>query len=417
MSARIAMFSHWYDPEGGAAAAPGTIARALRDRGHDVHVVTGFPNYPTGKVFPGYRVRPYQLEVLDGVTVHRSAVYPSHDTGAANRAANYLSFAFTGAATGVIHLPTVDVGLVYSTPATAAIPGMALRALRRVPYVVQIQDMWTQSVTSSGFLGNTSDGRAERILHRFCDAVYKRAATIAVTSPGMRRLVEERGVDPGKIEFVPNWADEACFAPMTVTRDLLAEFGPFRPFTAMYAGNFGELQALQNVIDSAALLRDDKDIGFVLIGGGVAENRLRSRVDKLGLQNVRFVPSQPFGRMSDVLALGNVQLISLRDVPLLRSTLPSKLQANMAAGRPIIGAVAGDAAAVIKSSGAGFVSAPEDPVALAEAVRRMAQLTAQDREAMGVRARDYYLEHFSERVVGDHLSQILTSASRSLVAQ
>lgn len=411
------MISHWYDPEGGAAAGPGTIARALRDRGHDVHVVTGFPNYPMGRVFPGYRVRPYQREVLDGVTIHRSAVYPSHDTGAVNRAASYLSFACTGSAAGVLRLPKVDVGFVYSTPATAAIPGMVLRAVRGVPYVIQIQDMWPQSVTASGFLEGTRKGRTERVLHRFCDAAYKRAVSIAVTAPGMRGLIEERGVDPLKIEFVPNWADEACFAPTTVTRDLLAEFGPFRPFTAMYAGNFGELQALQNVIDSAALLRDDKDIGFVLIGGGVAENRLRSRVDKLGLQNVRFVPSQPFGRMSDVLALGNVQLISLRDVPLLRSTLPSKLQANMAAGRPIIGAVAGDAAAVIKSSGAGFVSAPEDPVALAEAVRRMAQLTAQDREAMGVRARDYYLEHFSERVVGDHLSQILTSASRSLVAQ
>jgi glycosyltransferase involved in cell wall biosynthesis len=411
------MISHWYDPEGGAAAGPGTIARALRDRGHDVHVVTGFPSYPTGTVFPEYRMRPYKREILDGVTIHRSAVYPSHDTRGAHRATNYLSFAFSGAVNAVARLPRVDAGFVYSTPATAAIPGMVLRALRGVPYVVQIQDLWPQSVTSSGFLEGASGGRAERVLHLFCDAVYKRAATIAVTSPGMRSLVEERGVDPLKIEFVPNWADEACFAPTTVTPGLLVELGPFRPFTAMYAGNFGELQALHNVIDSAALLRGDESIGFVLVGGGVAENRLRSRVAELGLDNVRFVPSQPFGRMSDVLALGDVQLISLKDIPLLRSTLPSKVQANMAAGRPIIGAVAGDAATVIKSSGAGFVSAPEDPVALAEAVRRMAQLSAQDRGAMGVRARDYYLEHFSERVVGDHLSQILTSASRSLVAQ
>jgi len=131
VSARIATFSHWYDPEGGAAPGPGTIARAVRDRGHDVHVVTDFPHYPTGTVFPGYSVRPYRREILGGVTIHRSAVSPSRDTGAFNRRASYLSFAFSGAADGVPRLPQVDVGFIYSTPATAAIPGMVLRPTRR----------------------------------------------------------------------------------------------------------------------------------------------------------------------------------------------------------------------------------------------------------------------------------------------
>ena len=412
MSLRIAMFSHWYDPEGGAAAGPGTIARALRDRGHDVHVVTGFPHYPAGNVFPGYKVRAYQREVLEGVTVHRSAIYPSHDTRALHRAANYLSFAFSGALVGLTRLPRVDVGFVYSTPATTAIPGMALRALRHVPYVVQIQDMWPQTVVASGFLDGAHVGRTERILQRFCDAVYRRATTIAVTSPGMRTLIEQRGIAPSKIEFVPNWADEACFLPGIATPELIEEFGPFRQFTAMYAGNFGELQALHHVIEAASLLRDEEDIGFVLVGAGVTEERLRARVADLDLDNIRFIPAQPFSRMSDVLALGDVQIVSLKDVPVLRSTLPSKLQGNLAAGRPIVGAVAGDAASVITSSGAGFVAPPENPGALAEAVRRMALLSAQERGAMGVRARDYYLENFSERVVGDHISRLLTAASR-----
>jgi len=412
VSLRIAMFSHWYDPEGGAAAGPGTIARALRDRGHDVHVVTGFPHYPAGNVFPGYKVRAYQREVLEGVTVHRSAIYPSHDTRALHRAANYLSFAFSGALVGLTRLPRVDVGFVYSTPATTAIPGMALRALRHVPYVVQIQDMWPQTVVASGFLDGARVGRTERILQRFCDAVYRQATTIAVTSPGMRTLIEQRGIAPSKIEFVPNWADEACFLPGTATPELIEEFGPFRPFTAMYAGNFGELQALHHVIEAASLLRDEEDIGFVLVGAGVTEERLRARVVDLDLDNIRFIPAQPFNRMSDVLALGDVQLISLKDVPLLRSTLPSKVQASLAAGRPIIGAVAGDAASVVTASGAGLITPPEEPRALAGAVRRMAHLSATEREAMGVRARDYYLKNFSERVVGDSLSRLLTAASR-----
>jgi len=411
------MISHWYDPEGGAAAGPGTIARALRDRGHEVHVVTGFPHYPGGTVFPGYRIGPYQRETLDGVTVHRSAIYPSHDSRRANRAANYLSFAASGAFNAVTRLPRMDAGLVYSTPATAAIPGMALRALRGVPYVAWIQDLWPQTVTSSGFIGGGSTGRTERVLHRFCDAVYRGASTIAVTSPGMRRLVEDRGVDPGKIEFVPNWADEASFAPVTATADLRVELGPFRPFTAMYAGNFGELQGLHTVVDAAAVLRDEPSIGFVLVGGGSVEQRLRSRVAGLGLDNVRFVAAQPFARMSEVLAAGDVQLISQKDVLLSRSTLPSKVQANLAAGRPVIGAVAGDAAEVITTSGAGYVCAPEEPLALAAAVRKMASLGAGERAAMGAAGRGYYQEHFSERVVGDHLSLLLAGASHRLVSR
>lgn len=412
MSLRIAVFSHWYDPEGGAAAGPGTIARALRDRGHDVHVVTGFPHYPAGRVFPGYKVRAYQREVLDGVTVHRSAIYPSHDARAFRRAANYLSYALSGAIVGLTRLPRVDVSLVYSTPATAAIPAMALRALRRVPYVVQIQDMWPQTVVSSGFLDGARAGRAERILQRFCDAVYRRATTIAVTSPGMRTLVEDRGVAPAKIEFVPNWADESSFRPGVATEELLQEFGQFRPFTAMYAGNFGELQALHHVIDAARLLQHARDIGFVLVGTGVTEQRLRAQVAEFGLDNVRFVPAQPFTRMSDVLALGDVQLISLKDTPLLRRTLPSKVQANLSAGRPVVGAVGGDAAAVIRSSGAGLVAPPEDPEALGETIMKMARLSAEQRGAMASKGRDYYLSNFSEQAVGDHLSRLLEAASR-----
>jgi len=408
MSLRIVMISQWYDPEGGAAAGPGTIARALRDRGHEVHVVTGFPNYPSGRVFPGYRVRPYVRETREGITVHRSAIYPSHDTGALKRAATYLSFAISGSINVLTRVPRPDVTFVYSSPATTAIPGMVLRALKGVPFLVQIQDMWPQSVTSSGFVADGRVGRVERVLQRYCDAVYSRASTIAVTSPGMRGMVEARGVRPQKIVLVPNWADESSFAPATVTEALVAEFGPFRPFTAMYAGNFGELQALDTVIDAANELRSDRRIGFVLVGAGVTESRLRARVRELGLDNVRFVPAQPFSRMAEVLALGDVQLISLKDVPLLRRTLPSKVQATLAAGRPIIGCVGGDAAAVIEQAGAGLTCAPQDPAALADAVRRMADEAPATREAFGLMARRHYHEHFSEQVVGDDLSNLLT---------
>lgn len=408
---RVGMVTQWYDPERGSAAQPGNISRSLVQRGHRVDVVTGFPNYPSGRLYPGYRVRPYQRETLGGVTVHRAPLYPSHDSNPIRRAANYLTFATAASATATKVLGDVGAILVHSTPATVALPAMVVRALRRKPYVLHVQDLWPQTVVSSALVG---DGRAdgiERILHKFCDAVYRRASTIAVTSPGMAALIAERGVPEDKIVFVPNWADEASFHPAQREPQIADELGIVAPFTVMYAGNFGDFQALDVVVAAADLLRAHADIRFVLVGGGVEEDRLRRMVRERALDNVTFVGQQPFDRMAAILALGDVQLVSLLDVPLFRTTVPSKVQGLLAAGRPVIAAVAGDAAKVVRDSGAGEVVRPGSARDLAEAVLAMREKTPEVRDAHGGAGRAYYLANFSEQVVGDRLSGLLQQAA------
>ncbi len=411
---RIGMLSHWFDPEGGAAGAPGTLAREFRDRGHDVHVVTGYPIYPKGRIFPGYRQRPYLREVIDGVTVHRSPIYPSHDDRAARRMANYLSFAASGSINAQRALGAADVSFVYSTPATAAIPALGLKWLRRIPFVVHIQDIWPQTVTASEFVDKGANGLLEGLLNVYCDHVYRAADSVAVTSPGMAALIEQRGIIGSKIHLVPNWAEESYFYPIPRADDLSESVRKQRTFTVMYAGNFGEMQDLMTVVRAAARLRNSSEIEFVLMGAGTVEKRLRAAVREESLDNIRFIGPQPFERMAEFLAIGDVQLITLKDRPLFRSTLPSKLQANLASGRPVIGAVAGDAADVITRSGAGLVVPPGDDAALAEAIRR---LSAEGGAALDHRsdlARQYYLDHFSTRVVGDRLEALLVdAASRS----
>lgn len=408
---RVGVVSHWFDPEGGAAAGPGTVARLLRDRGHEVNVLTGYPHYPAGKVFDGYHMRPYMREDMQGVSVHRAPVYPSHDIRAARRAASYLSFAASGAMLAPHALRGVDVVLVYSTPATAAIPAMALKAMWHVPFALWVQDLWPDSVTSSGLLDSANPGRLEGILHRFCDRTYRDAGVVAAIAPGMVERIAGRGIPRSKLRLIPNWADEASFHPAVATEETRREIGPLRPFSVMYAGNFGEMQGLESVIEAADLLRDRKEIGFVLVGGGVRERRLRDLVAERSLDNVAFVGAQPFDRMSEVLSLGDVQLVSLKDAPILRGTIPSKLQANLAAGRPVIGAVAGDAAAVIREAEAGYAVRPEDPRALADAVVRMASLDGAARHGMGRAARAYYSTHFSPKVVGAQLDSMLTEVA------
>lgn len=408
---RIAMMSQWYDPERGAAMTAGTIARALGARDNDVQVVTGFPNYPDGVVYPGYKMRAYQREELEGITVHRSPLYMSHDTNARRRAANYLSFAASASAVAATRLGKVDVALVHSTPATVAIPAMTRRLLRRTPYVVHIQDLWPETVTASGFLAEGGHRRVENMLHRFCDSVYRHAASIAVTSPGMADRILARGVPSQKISLVPNWADERRFHPATPSKAVIDAIGPRFPFTVMYAGSMGDVQALETLVDAATILREHLNIGFLLVGGGVAEHALKHRAREAGLRNLRFVARQPVDRMAEVLALGDVQVISLRDLPVFRATLPSKVQATLAAGRPIICAVDGDAARVVRESGGGIVTAPESAAEIAEAILAVANMSRDERLAMGDRGRLYYQNGLSEERGAEALDELLHEAA------
>lgn len=410
---KIGFITHWYDPEGGAAAGPGTIARALRDRGHDVSVVTGFPIYPSGNISEGYKLRPYQHEVLDGIDVHRSLIYPSHDDSPLKRMANYASFAMSSILTAMAVLRRCDVVFVYSTPATVGLPAVVLKMLIGMPFVVQIQDLWPDTVTQSEFASEGSRNKMHRILGRFCNSVYKHASSIAVTSPGMAALLDSRGVESSKVSVVPNWADEKSFYPTKSSIKERQHLGIQPGFTVMYAGNLGQAQDLQTVVRAASLVRERADINFVLVGSGVAEASLRAAADELKLTNLHFVESQPFSAMADVLASADVQLVTLRDVPLYRATLPSKLQAILAAGRPVIAAVAGDGGQVVSQAKAGIAIPPSDAAAMADAAVRLSEMSVAEREAMGTNGRNYYLENFSETVLGDRLSDLLVSAAAS----
>ncbi|MBB1054737.1 glycosyltransferase family 4 protein [Dietzia sp. B44] len=407
---KIGYVTQWFDPETGSAATPGIIARALTARGHDVEVLTGFPNYPEGRLYDGYGIAPYKREARGGMTVHRAPLIPTHESRAISRILNYSSFAAGATAVGARVLRDADVVLVHSTPATVAVPALAAKALYGVPFVPMIQDLWPDTVTSSGFLGDNPSSGVERTLHRFCDSVYRQAAHIAVISPGMSDSIQRRGIPPEKITFAPNWVDETTFHPELKDDELRRSFGLDRPFVVMYAGNFGEFQALDVVLAAAERLKARTDIQFALVGGGVMEQPLKRIAAEKRLDNMVFVPSQPFSAMTKVLALGDLHLVSLQDLPLFRITLPSKLQATLAAGKPLVGTVRGDAATVIKDSGAGRTSSPGDPDDLARVVTQMAD-DPEGTAAMGRAGREYYERVFSEDSSAGRLVSVLEMAA------
>ena len=402
---RIAFISQWFDPEGGSAAIPGSMVRALEERGHRVEVVTGFPNYPTGKVQAGYRVRLHQVEQRGRTTVHRVALYPSHDRSALRRMLNFVSFMATSSTIGAWFARRAGVALVYSTPATVGLAGVVLRTVFSRPYVLYIQDLWPDTLVATGLVPRRYERPATALLTHFCSLVYRRAGRIAVISPGMKRLLVERGVPEGKVDVIYNWVDEGVFRPEPVRTD------PTR-FTLMYAGNLGDVQGLDVLVRAVADLDDLDDLEVVLVGEGVARESLSRLAADLGVADrVAFAGPRPVTEMASLMATADVQLVSLKDLPLFHATMPSKVQAILACGRPLVISAPGDAAELVRASGAGLVAAPGDVSALADAIRRAHAMRGDGLETMGRAGRDFYQRELSAQVGAARMEAALEAAT------
>jgi colanic acid biosynthesis glycosyl transferase WcaI len=380
LAVRILMLTQWFDPE--PAFKGLQLARKLRESGHDVEVLTGFPNYPGGKLYPKYRIKLWQKELMDGVAVVRVPLYPSHDGSIFRRALNYLSFAAAAAFLGPWLVRRPDVIYAYHPPGTVAIPALTLSRWFSVPVIYDVQDLWPDTIISSGMARR---GYCMRMLDRLCRFAYRRMDAVTVLSPGFRRTLMERGVAADKLHVIYNWAPEihsTAELPHHQTSDR---------FTLAFAGTMGLAQGLDAVLDAAALCsRAVPRARFLFVGTGVDSTRLQLRAEKMRLSNVEFVGWQPREITKAILADADALLVHLKDEPLFSITIPSKTQAYLAVGRPIIMAVRGDAADLVVAAGAGVLAEPDNPQSIAEAVHQLAELPPEDRERMGRQGKEFY---------------------------
>lgn len=404
---RVAYITQWFPPEPVEIAL--WIPQALRRQGLSVGVLTGIPNFPSGRVHDGYRAWRGGRDGVDGFPVVRAALYPSHDRSSVGRIANYLSFAASSSVGGHRLLHSADVALVYGSPITAAAAALA----NRVPYVLLVQDVWPDSVFATGFL---SEGMtrmaAETLLNPFILTTYRRAAHIAVISPGMRDLLIDRGVPPEKVSVVYNWVDETVLRPMPPDVTLRAELG-IAPddFVLLYAGNHGAAQSLDIAIRAMAELRDLQRLHLLLIGDGVDKERLRRLATELSVENVHFRPPVPASLIPSQIAAADLMLVSLADEPLFHITLPSKVQGILACGAPVLACAPGDAARLVREARAGLIAQPGDPASLAAVIRHACSMPTDNLRAMGRAGLDFYRSRLSERTGASALAQLVTSAA------
>ena len=371
------------------------FARAVREAGVDLRVLTGFPNYPSGRLYPGYRMRPILHEELDGVPVTRVAMFPSHDRSAVRRTTTYLSFAASSAIAACVSRFKPDIVHAYMGPMTLAIPATLSRSVRGSRTLLDIQDLWPESVTASGMGGHGTVGAA--VTH-LCQWAYRRSDRIVVLSEGYKRVLCERGVSADLIDVIYNWCDESQIPQPRASAALVEMPAQSRPIRVLYAGNLGTVQALDVVLDAAKILSErGLPVTFIIAGAGVDLDRLHSRQQAEAISNVSFLGALPAAAMAAIYEEADALLVHLRDEPLSRIAIPQKTQMYLAAGRPVLMGVSGEATALVEQAGAGLTFVPESATSLAEAVGRLYAMAPAARLDLGEHGKRFYAERLSFR--------------------
>jgi colanic acid biosynthesis glycosyl transferase WcaI len=404
---KVLLITQWYAPE--PAKLLTDLAESVRQRGHEITVLTGFPNYPTGKIYPGYKLKVFQREEINGIPVIRVPLYPSHDRSSSKRALNYLSFSQSTAMLAPWLARKPDVIHVYHPPLTSAWPGWVLSRLWRVPFTYEIQDMWPETLGATGMM---SQNRVLRLVGGFAKWVYRRAAIIRVISPGFRDNLIEKGVPAGKIRVISNWADTEMFRPLPPDEQLAQSLGLQHGFNIMFTGNIGFAQGCGTIIEAAERVRDLTEVRFVFVGGGADSERIQGMVRERGLTNVKFAGSYPYDAMSRLYSLADVLLLSLRDDPLFRITIPQKTLVYLACGKPVLAAVGGDAADVVVQAGAGLACPPGNADMMAQTVRRLVSMPRAELQRMGENGRRAALEQYGKDYLVGKMIEMFEDAAR-----
>jgi colanic acid biosynthesis glycosyl transferase WcaI len=408
---RILMLSQFFDPE--PVTIPGmAFARWLCRQGHEVEVVTGFPNYPTGRFYPHSHPTVWRREHLDGIRINRVLLYPSHGRSAVGRVANYGTFALSASTLGTALIGKADAIYVYHPPATVGLAALVWKLLLHIPFVYHIQDIWPDSVIESGMI---RDGAARKLvevaLASWCGLMYSSASRIVAQSPGFKRILVERGVPDSKIEVVYNWTEESIFNPVQPDPVLAEELGMSSRFNLVFAGNIGHFQGLDTAVEAAGRLRHLKRFQLVIVGTGQAEHHLRNLAATLGADNVCFLGQRPFAEMTRINALASALLVSLQDRSFFAATIPSKTQVGLASGRPLLMAVRGDAADLVHKAGAGVVCPPDDVAGLISAIEQLYSRSDTELDSMGARGRDFYVRELSMDRGARRIESLLTAAA------
>ena len=405
---RVLIVSQYFWPEDFRV---NELAKGLIDRGNDVTVLTGLPNYPAGAIFPDFKAAPSRFAEYAAVKVVRVPILP-RGTSRLQLLLNYLVFVLSGITFGVWRLRgrSYDVILVNQlSPVTSALPALLLGKIKRAPVAMWILDLWPETLSAVGTIQSRFLLRCVGTLVSF---IYKRLDLILVQSMAFVESIRRYGGDVNKVRYLPAWVEQVFESP--VTADAAPEMAPFREyFTVLFAGNMGEAQDFPAILAAADLVRDHPRIRWVIVGDGRAADSVKTELARRGLEErVVLLGRYPQERMPSFFVAADALLVSLKSAEPFSMTIPGKVQSYLGSGRPILGMLDGEGARQITSAGAGFVGPSGDSATLAENVLKLAGADLGRRREMGRLGREYCKREFNRSTLLDRLQEWLSDLTQ-----
>jgi colanic acid biosynthesis glycosyl transferase WcaI len=411
---KILYVSQYFPPEMGAPAARvSELSRHWVSAGHDVTVLTGFPNYPTGKLAPGYRGKFWRLlikENLDGINVVRTWLVPLPNRKAFGRMLNHSSFCLSAAFAGLF-LSRPDVIIATSPQLLVGLSGWFLARMKRVPFVFEVRDLWPESLAAVG-MGDASS-LLYRSLERIAKFLYRHSDRIVVVSPAFKDyLVQHMHIDANKIFVVQNGVETDVFDPSRANRNLKKDLGLEGRLVVSYIGTMGMAHGLEKILETAAYLQLVRpEILFLLVGEGSDKGRIVSLATSNRLRNVRFMDEQPRENIPGYIGASDICLVLLKKSDIFKAVIPTKMLEFMSCARPIILGVDGQARKIIEQAQAGISIRPESVTDLTDAVVKLSS-DARLRSELGRNGRKYILQHFSRPQTALQYLELLESLLR-----
>jgi glycosyltransferase involved in cell wall biosynthesis len=408
---KILFFSHYFAPEGNAPAnRTYENCRIWAQQGHDVTVVTCAPNVPNGIVYDGYKNRLFQRQLMDNINVIRVWTYIAANKGAIRRIINYLSYMFSSVFFSLF-LKKPDVIIATSPQFFCGWAGLIAARLKNVPFILEVRDIWPESIVAVGAMKNK---RLLRVLERLEIKMYAAAQHIITVGEGYKKKLLEKNVPDEKITVIPNGIDPEIFQPVKSSRQIIQKYNLEGKFVCSYIGTIGMACGLETVLETAKELKrqNDKRIVFLMVGDGAEKESLQRQAAKQNIDNVIFTGRADKKLIPDYLSVTNACFIHLKRTELFKTVLPSKIFEACAMSKPIILGVEGFAADFIKKANAGICVEPENPLQLLNAVKKLSQ-NPDLCNGLGRSGREFVIKNHDRRRLAEEYLAIIDCARSS----
>lgn len=398
---RILIVTQYFWPE---SFRINDLCIALKERGHDVAVLTGKPNYPKGTYSKGYGFFSKRTEVWNDIKIYRAPLIPRGKGKGIQLFVNYFSFALFASIRMLFINQKFDKIFVYEpSPITVGLPGLVAKYKSKAPMYFWVQDLWPESISAAGGINN------EFILgglNWLTKLIYRNSEKVLVQSKAFIPYILNQNIDKTKLIYYPN-STESYFRVTEPTLDKLNLLPKGKLF--MFAGNIGESQSFDTLLNAAVLLKKDFiDVHWVILGEGRMMNYVQSKIVELELEsNFHLLGAFPSTEMPSFFSCADALIVSLKKDPIFSHTIPSKIQSYLACGKPIITSLDGEGSRVVEEANAGFISPSEDPIALAETVKKFLALSIEEQTALGSNARKYFDKEFERELLVDKLESVL----------